>query len=508
MKRIKNLFIGIILTVFCVSLISCGDIKEDTTQKNYDGRVFYEIFVRSFNDSDGDGIGDLQGVIDKLDYLKDLGVNGIWLMPILESSSYHGYDVDDYYSIDEEYGTMKDFEKLLKEAHKRDIKVIMDMVINHTSVNNEWFKSACEGEDSEYRDYYIWTDDMSKAGEMSPMNTKAWSKNGDKEELYYSIFWSGMPDLNYDNQKVMEEVKKICKFYLDKDIDGFRFDAAKWIYNNTDKNVKMWSELSEYLKSINKDCIEVAEVWDSPYNTAPYTKALDSFFEFSTGEYIANRVRKQSISGFVNDYIQVRDIYKEENKNFIMAPFLTNHDQNRIADTLTDTYQLKIAAAMYLTLPGTPFIYYGEEIGMKGSGIDENKRQPFVWSNNDKKLNTSWEKVTFDTSKIALNVEEKDKDSLYNFYKDILNVRNKYKSLRYGEIDSLDTEDTNVMGMIRTYNDETSYVLINGNMDEMEIELPKGKYYVAYSNGDREEELKSDGKIKLSGEEITILIKK
>ena len=359
------------------SFISCGGVTKDTKQLSYDGRAFYEVFVRSFNDSDGDGIGDLAGITEKLDYLEELGVKGIWLMPINESSSYHGYDVDDYYKIEADYGDFEDLDKLLEEAHKRDIKVIMDLVLNHTSVKNEWFKSAKQGEDSEYRDYYIWTKDMKKENENSPMGTKAWSKNGEKDELYYSIFWSGMPDLNMDNEKVVDEVKNIAKFYLDKGIDGFRVDAAKWIFNETDKNVEFWKDFNEYIKGINEDSILVGEIWDSSFNVSNYAGALDSCFEFSIGDHIKDRINGGSINGFPDGYNRVKEIYEDENPDFVIAPFLKNHDQARIVSTFPDDEGMKAAAVMYLTLPGTPFIYYGEEIGMEGGKPDEKIREPF-----------------------------------------------------------------------------------------------------------------------------------
>lgn len=503
-------FISSMVLVITTALLMLGCVGEenDLKQKNYDGRAFYEIFVRAFNDSDGDGIGDIKGVTEKLDYLEELGIKGIWLMPINASSSYHGYDTDDYYAINEDYGTIDDFKELLKEAEKKDIKVIMDLVINHTSVNNEWFLSAKEGEDSPYRDYYIWTDDMTKENSISPMNTKEWSKNADKDELYYSIFWSGMPDLNFDNPTVIDEVKEIAKYYLDMGVDGFRLDAAKWIYNDTDKNVEFWTDFNDYCKSINKNAIIVGEVWDSPYNTVEYTNALDSFFEFSIGDYIVDRVVSNSISGFPLDYSLVDEIYEEENKDFVMAPFLKNHDQDRIMSSVNNEYKMKVAAAMYLTLPGTPYIYYGEEIGMLGSGRDENKREPFIWSNKDNSLNSSWEASTQDTSKVAVDVQEKNEDSILNFYKDILNVRNKYAVLRYGDVDSGESSDENILVMKRTYEDKVGYVIINGNDEKGTASIDKGKYEVAYSNIAKSDDLSIDKDLELDSKEIIILIKK
>ena len=509
MKKLKRIIAIFSVFIFTAStFVGCGSVAKDTTQKSYDGRAFYQIFVRSFNDSNGDGIGDIKGITAKLDYLQDLGVKGLWLMPINESSSYHGYDVDDYYSIEKDYGSMEDLQELIAEAHKKDIKVIMDLVVNHTSINNQWFINAKEGEDSKYRDYYIWTKDMTKKTQTSPMNTKAWSQNGSKNELYYSIFWSGMPDLNMDNPEVVKEVKNIAKFYLDKGLDGFRVDAAKWIFLEKDKNVDFWKDFNDYIKSINQDSILVGEVWDSPYNTVDYTKALDSFFEFSMGDYIIDRISGYNISGFPEDYNGVAEIFEDTNSEFVMAPFLKNHDQARVIGSFNEDFQMKMAATMYLTLPGTPYIYYGEETGMTGSGADEKKREPFIWDSSDKSKNTSWEAITNNVSKVAVDVQEGDKDSLLNLYKAILNVRNNYPSLRYGKVKSVKTNDNNIMAMERSYEKETSYVLVNGNTESGTTEVPKGKYEVVYSNQGKTGTVKSDGNFELEKEEILIIIKK
>lgn len=532
MKILKSIISIIFLIFFTAStIVSCGDTTNvtaqanydenaftttqinfdknefNTTQKSYDGRTFYEIYVRSFNDSNGDGIGDLNGVTEKLDYLENLGIKGIWLMPINESNSTHGYDVVDYYSIEKDYGSMEDLQKLITEAHKRDIKVIMDLVINHTSSDNKWFINAREGKDSEYRDYYIWTDDMTKIKNKSSMNTNEWTKNGDKNELYYSIFWSGMPDLNMDNPKVVTEVKNIAKFYLDKGIDGFRVDAAKWIFLETAKNVAFWTDFNKYIKSINKDSILVGEVWDSVDNEAKYTTSLDSFFEFSISDTIIGRINGNSISGFPDDYNKVADLFENSNPNFVTAPFLSNHDKDRIIDSFNKDYQMRIAATMYLILPGTPFLYYGEEIGMSGKKPDEMIREPFIWSSTDKSKNASWEPITNDVSKVAFDVEKTNKSSLLNFYKDILKARNNCSSLRYGKAKSINTSDKNIMAIERSYEDETSYVLINGNSDDGTAEIPKGNYEVVFSNKNKKGKVTSDGNLELGNEEILIIIK-
>ena len=204
-------------------------------------------------------------------------------------------DVKDYYSIEKDYGSLEDLKELAEEAHKRDIKVIMDLVLNDTSDQNEWFINARQGKDSKYRDYYIWTDDMTKSKSISSMNTKEWSKNGNKDELYYSVFWSGMPDLNMDNPAVVAEVKNIAKFYLDNGLDGFRVDAAKWIFPETDKNVAFWTDFNKYIKSINKDSILIGEVWDTVANEANYSTSLDSLFEFNMSDSITKKINGYSI---------------------------------------------------------------------------------------------------------------------------------------------------------------------------------------------------------------------
>ena len=513
MKRKKSILLIFMLLVSL--LIGCNKKSTiDTTQKQYDGRVFYEIFVRAFNDSNGDGIGDLNGVTQKLDYLKDLGVKGIWLMPLNESPSYHGYDVSDYYKINPQYGTMDDYKKLLDEAHKRDIKVYMDMVINHTSIEHPWFKEASSDQNSKYRDYYTFTNDVELAKTPSPMGTMPWAKNEDKNEYYYGIFWKGMPDLNFDNKDVREEVKKIAKYYIDMGVDGFRLDAAKWIYNDTNKNLEFWKQYNDYCKSLKKDFILVGEVWDNLFGMAPYQTALDSIFDFSLGENLIQGVNSGNIENIPSEIKDNYEALTEKNNNFIPAPFLTNHDQDRAMSKFStsggikDVDKMKMAAAIYLSLPGTPFMYYGEEIGMKGTKPDEMIREPFIWSNKDSKDNTSWTRITNDINKVALNVQKDDPNSIYNFYKDILKVRNEHKAMRLGTVEQVDTGDCSILHMERTFDKEKLIVLINGKDEEGICELSKGKYDVLFSNTDKECTVKGSTKFKLKPGEILILNKK
>lgn len=510
MRKTKKIIASIALISITIGFLGCFNSQESNKkQENYEGRTFYEIFVRSFNDSDGDGIGDINGITEKLDYLEELGINGVWLMPINKATSYHGYDVEDYYAIEEDYGTMEDLERFIEEAHKRDIKVIMDLVLNHTSVENPWFKSAKEGNESEYRDYYLWSKDMNDKIKVSPMNTRAWVQNGDKDELYYAIFWGGMPDLNFDNPKVVEEAKNIAKFYLDKGIDGFRLDAAKWLFNEKEKNLQFWSYFNEYTKSVNSDSILVGEVWDNAPSIYEYTNSLDSFFEFSMGKYIMDRITGKSIANFVDDYNNIEEIYKDENEDFIMSTFLTNHDQVRIMTVFNDDFKMKMAATMNLTLPGTPYIYYGEETGTIGRKPDEKLREPFVWSAKDESLNASYREVSSDKDKVAVDVQEEDKESILNFYKKLLNCKNNYKSLRYGTASSIKSDNNNLLVMVREFEGETSYVIVNASEEETAIDIPKGKYKIILNTiEDDGKTLKSNGSLSVPKESIMIITKK
>lgn len=499
---------GLVLVLLIVSTIFFGCERQTIAQKeNYNGRVFYEIFVRAFSDSNGDGIGDLKGITQKLDYLsKDLGVTGIWLMPINPSPSYHGYDVTDYYGINPDYGTMEDLKELLKEAHKRNIKVIMDLVVNHSSKEHSWFKDAVNNKDSKYRNYYIWADKNTDITEGSAISVNPWVPI--KDDHYYALFWEGMPDLNLDNKDLKEEIKKIAKSYLDIGMDGFRLDAAMHIYKETDKNLEWWKEFNKYVKNQNKDAILVGEVWDKTPMIAEYFKSLDSAFNFPVAEAILEMTKSGSVGNgsFVIDNAYTQ--YAEKAQDYIDSPFLTNHDQNRVMSILNDVEKAKKAAAIYLTLPGTPYIYYGEETGMTGMKPDEKIREPFIWDNKELSKNTKWIESTNDSDKVAVNVQLKDKNSLLNFYKTIIGIRNNSDALKYGKIELLETESSNVLGFKRTQDNKSVYVYVNlGEASSIEkIDLRKAK--VLYSNKRNENSLNLKGTIGIKDDEILILEKR
>jgi glycosidase len=507
-KRISLLLVFVLISTLFFGCIGQTIAQGDDKQKEaYRGRVFYEIFVRAFNDSNGDGKGDLKGVTQKLDYLsKDLGVSGIWLMPINSSPSYHGYDVTDYYNVNPDYGTLEDLKELLKEAHKRNIKVVMDLVMNHSSKDHPWFKEAAASKDSKYRNFYLWANKDTDVTEGSALSAQPWTPLG--EEHYYAIFWEGMPDLNFDNKEVREEMKKIAKFYLDMGMDGFRLDAAMHLYKEADKNLQWWKEFNDYVKSEKKDAVLVGEVWDKTPTISQYMGTLDSNFNFPAAEAIMSMVSSGSVGNADFTIVNAYEQYAAKTANFIDSPFLTNHDQNRVMSMLDDVEKAKKAAAIYLTLPGTPYIYYGEETGMTGAKPDERIREPFIWDNKDTSKNSFWIDSTNDADKVAVNVQLKDKESLLNHYKNIIALRNKNEALKYGDFELVETKGSNVFAFKRTLNNESVYVYVNLASEDMKESIDISKAKVLFSSKSKDKNLSFKGEISIKSNEIIILSNK
>ncbi|WP_078408740.1 alpha-amylase family glycosyl hydrolase [Priestia abyssalis] len=473
-------------------------VKED----NKNG-VFYEIYVNSFYDSNGDGHGDLKGVTKKLDYLNDgnnktfndLQVNGIWMMPINVSPSYHKYDVTDYYNIDPQYGSLKDFRKLMKEADKRNIKVIMDLVVNHTSSEHPWFVDAVENENSKYRDYYIWADENTDLNEKGSWGQQVWHKapNG---EYFYGTFWSGMPDLNFDNPKVRDEMIKIGKFWLNQGVDGFRLDAALHIFKGetpegAKKNIEWWNEFSDAMKEADPNAYLVGEVWDQPEVVAPYYQSLDSLFNFDLADKIVNSLKSGKDQGIAGAASATDELFKTYNPNKIDGTFLTNHDQNRVMSELNgDVNKAKSAASILLTLPGNPFIYYGEEIGMTGQKPDEFIREPFRWYEGDGKGQTSWETPVYNVGHNGMSVETQDKqnDSLLNHYREMIRVRQQHDELVKGNLESVQANNSQVVAYSRSYKNKSIQVYHNISSKPITLTIShRGKLIFASEKGAKKE---------------------
>lgn len=412
-----------------------------TTPTGHTG-VHYELFVRAFADSNNDGIGDLQGIIAQLDYLKELGISAIWLTPVHPSPSYHKYDVTDYYGIDAEYGNLADYRQLVQEAHARGLNVLLDFVINHTSVRHPWFEESIKGVDNFYRDWYVWmsprqikelhiatreiTADSQERNPWHTVNGAAY------DEKYYALFWKGMPDLNFDHPPVREAIYAAGRFWLtDVGVDGFRLDAARHIYPDWEepKNHQFWEEFGRVMDEAKPGAYTVGEVWTRPERIAPYFKGLRANFDFDLCLALYEIIRSEDDSKDIVSYLaNSQAIFEQVNPNFINAIMLSNHDQERVGSQLMGNLNhLKVAANLLFTLPGNPYVYYGEEIGMLGRKPDETIREPFLWNiGKQDPIRARWRKARYSTSRTVtpLAQQQTDTDSLFTHYKRLIHVRN------------------------------------------------------------------------------------
>lgn len=451
-----------------------------------DERVFYQVFVGSFSDSNGDGIGDLRGLIDRFDYLNDgdpnsgksLGVEGIWLNPIFLSSSYHKYDTVDYYTIDHRFGTEADLRELIALCHERNVKIILDLAINHTSSSHPWytqFRTAHQNGDTEnpYYDYYTHA--------AKPVSGRTFNAIQGARDYYECNFASNMPELNFDNEAVRQEVVSIAKTYLDMGVDGFRFDAAKYIYYGEEaKNVEFWNWYMGELRSIKPDIYTVAEVWDVDSITLPYFTATNCF-NFSMAQQ-NGQIASAAKGGQVNkltDYVEryLQQI-RAKNPDAMPVTFIANHDMDRAAGFLpVSNGQAQMAANLSILMPGSTFIYYGEEIGMKGSrgsaSTDANRRLAMLWGDGDTVKDP--EGSTYKGEQINGTVADQlsEADSLYNHYKKLIAIRKANPEIAKGTYTSLDLKNSSVGGFLSTLNGSSVAVLHNTSLETVQIDLSK-----------------------------------
>lgn len=453
-------------------------------EDNY--RNYYEIFVYSFYDSDGDGIGDLNGVIQKLDYIADMGFNGIWLMPVMPSPTYHKYDVTDYYGIDEQYGSAADFQALLDACHERNIRVVIDMVINHTSSEHEWFETACdylrtleENEEPDlsecpYAGYYHFAKEQVN-GSYYPVSGSGW--------YYEGVFWSEMPDLNLENAALRQELEKIASYWLEMGVDGFRMDAAMHFEeSDTAFNTEVLNWLYSYCKGINPDFYMVSEVWAAEGTIADYYESeTPSMFNFdladSEGKLIKAARGKLDAAGLVTSMLAYQEDFSAAYPEYIDAPFITNHDMGRVCNALvSDENDLKMAGGLLMTMNGSPFVYYGEEIGMKSKGTkDENKRLPMYWSDTDTDGMTAGPADADEgiTSSFA-GAEEQiaDETSILNYYKRALRLRNENPEIARGTITKVDALcDGHQAAILKTWEESTIAIVYNTSDEERKVDL-------------------------------------
>lgn len=533
----KKKVISVMLTMcmlFSMIAVGCGSTEQGLNVIDDKYRNFYEIFVYSYCDSDGDGIGDIQGLISKLDYLNDgddttdtdLGINGIWLMPMCQSTTYHKYDVVDYKSIDSEYGTLDDFKQLVEECHARGINVIMDMVVNHSSSQNAWFKEACEylkgldgkepsATECKYFDYYNFTQEKN-GGVYYPVGESGW--------YYEAQFWSEMPDINLESELVQAEFADITQFWFDMGVDGFRLDAVGEYYSGqTGRSVKALTWFVENVRAQKEDAYLVGEAWDimDVYEQF-YASGIDSMFNFDFSQQsgvIANAVKKTNAvdaSVFGRKVEKLEERFSAFNENYIDAPFYTNHDTGRSAGYYAGEFspaQTKIAGAMNMYMTGASFIYYGEEIGMKGAGIDENKRAPMQWSSDPNAEGMCDGPAAMEEIKMkygSLEEQLEDPLSIYNYYKQAIRYKNMYPEIARGSVDFIDeisTEDICVFN--KQWEEENIWIIYNISQNENVVDvssLSDSKLKICGSLLTQEGELVlEDGKITMSPYSIVLL---
>ena len=516
-NRIISLLLIAVQFALILSFSSCqGTAEVDPIDDNF--RTFYQIFVGSFSDSDGDGIGDLRGIINRLDYLndgnvnggKDLGIQGIWLSPIFESPSYHKYDAIDYYKVDEKFGTMEDLKELVELCHERNVKIIIDLVINHSSSKNAWFtafkQSRLSGDtENKYYDYYSCATDSDKVGGCSYTSIgNGW--------WYESNFSSEMPELNFDNVMVREDMLSLAKFYLDLGIDGFRFDAVKYIYfGDTQKSVDFWKWYMTELTEYKPDIYCVGECWSSESEVLEYYQSMNCFNFVTAGAEgrIADAAKGGGIFSYLNYVENYQNKVKAANPDGMVMSFLSNHDMDRIAGTFISSDNMKMAANLYLLSPGSPMIYYGEELGMRGSrgaaNTDANRRLAMLWGDGDKVQNP--EGSTYPENKQiddTVRDQLRDKNSMLNHYSKLISIRNKYPAIARGDYNAVTSENNNFGGFYIEYDNQTIFVFHNTSTEKITIDVTGLEGLDTWNANAKVVDFIGVGKAKLNGHLLTI----
>lgn len=496
MKR----FLAMLLVVASiVSLCACGMTPEEKAYneevenaigiypKWAETTVFYEIFVRSFADSNGDGIGDFKGIEENLDYLEELGVGAIWLMPMMESTTYHGYDVVDYYAPNPDYGTMEDFDSLVAACHERDIKVIIDFVVNHSSSSNEWFKTALADENSKYRDYYFIEETIPVSEDDATYSF--WRQDEETGLYYYGHYDVIMPDLNYHNQDLRDEIKNVAKFWLEHDIDGFRLDGAKEIDTDINVTLDWWTEFTNEVASVKKDAFIVGENWTTSYvEVGRYYEAMPSSFNFILTDSILSMSRGQYVD-IVKDMNVMRERFQlkvdstDVNGMMVDSVMIGNHDMDRVVTRLNSVEKAKLAATIQFTLAGTPFIYYGEEIGQLGQKPDDNRREPFDWYKSaDGTYMTEMTDIFFNPvltyvqpdDGISVEEQKDDENSMLNHYKKLIAMRNEHPTFYNGTYETLGMGGGGLYAYKVSGEDSQYLVIHNQRKDDKTITLNVG----------------------------------
>lgn len=493
----------------------------------YKDAIFYEVYVRAFYDSNSDGHGDLKGLKQKLDYVEELGVNCLWLLPIYPSPlKDDGYDISDYYGVHSTYGDLEDVKELLEAAHERGIRVIMDLVLNHTSDQHPWFQAARSDRNSPYRDYYVWsdTDQKYKDARIIFVDTEPsnWTWDEKTRQYYWHRFYASQPDLNYDNPRVQDEMLKIASFWLDMGVDGFRADAVPYLFEREGTNCENLPETHVYLKTLRAFMdknypgrILLCEANQWPEEVRPYFGDGDEFhmgFHFPIMPRIYMALKK----GRRDDMVEILRRTPPIPENCQWCTFLRNHDEmtlemvteeerqwmwkeyapeprmrlnlgirRRLAPLLdNDRRKIELAHALLFGLPGSPILYYGDEIGM-GDNIwlpDRNGvRTPMQWSSepeagfSDAPVQSSYAPIINDDlygpARTNVQSQRHDQNSLWNTLRHMLMIRKKHHAFSRGEFEWLDLENDRTAGFQRISEDETILAIHNLSDSEQRIVL-------------------------------------
>ena len=510
-------------------LTGCGSKippQVDPIDDNY--RTFYQVFVGSFSDSNGDGIGDLRGIINRFDYLNDgninsgesLGVQGIWLSPIFTSPSYHKYDAKDYYQIDWRFGSEDDLKELIALCEERNVKLILDLAINHTSNQHDWFlkfKEARTNGDTEspYYDYYSCVTTEGKQGGIQ------YQKIAGIDCWYECNFDGAMPELNYDNPQVRDAMLDVAKYYLDLGVDGFRFDAVKYIYfGDTERSVEFWKWYMDELRKIDPEIYCVGECWSGETEILDYYTAGLNCFNFAMAQAegaVATAAKGSSISKYTNYIESYQTKLLEKYPDGMVMPFLSNHDMDRIAGTFVTENNMKMAANLYLLCTGSPVIYYGEEIGIRGSrggeSTDANRRLAMLWGDGDlikDPIGTTYPASKQITTTVADQLE--DDGSMYNYYVKLLAIRHKHDAIARGIYESLSCDSKNLGGFKITYGDEVIGLFHNTSTEEQSYDLSKcadldGTTFTKVADYIGQGKAKLEGTVLTIGPQTSVIVK-
>ncbi|MDR5590843.1 alpha-glucosidase [Christiangramia sp. SM2212] len=542
--------------IFCLAIFflfaSCNDDKKEEAEEPevsniqkewWKEAVIYQIYPRSFKDTNGDGVGDLKGIIQKLDYIDSLGVNMVWLNPIYSSpNADNGYDISDYRAIMDEFGTMEEFDLMLSEMHKRDIKFVMDVVVNHSSDEHEWFQESRKSRDNPYRDYYHWW--PAEKGEpnyrysLFDPKGEAWKYDSITNAYYLHYFSKKQPDLNWENPKVRQEVYDIMKFWAEKGVDGFRLDAFQFVSKDTtfpplpegyEKDVikyyGMGPNLHKYLKELNQEVLSKYDVFAVSEGAGSNFEDAHSLVDADRNELqMAYHFKGMDVGNSLEGYklSEFKEVYTKWDSAFAkegwLSIFLANHDVPRMVSKFgIDSPEFRAASSkmlntFILTMRGTPYVYYGDELGMTNIGFDsisqyqdivakngyektineggdidqymaelkflsrDNGRTPMQWDNSDNAgftTGTPWLPINENFEEINVQTQNNDPNSCLNYFREIVKLRMENPVLVYGDYQLILPDNKNVYAYTRELDDQKMLILLNFSTENTSIELPE-----------------------------------